>query len=102
MANLDLSLTKTRHGIVVPLKVSAASRTDAIRGIKHGRLKVSVTAVAEKGKANQAIISLLAKKLGLPKRQLVIVGGLTSSDKKLLVTELELNDLLVKIRGCLE
>lgn len=38
-------------------------------------LKVYVTAIPEKGKANKAIISLLAKKLDLAKSELELVYG---------------------------
>lgn len=43
--------------------------------------KVYVTVVAEDGKANQAVIELLAKALGVPKSALTIMRGLTSRDK---------------------
>lgn len=43
--------------------------------------KVYVTAVAEDGKANQAVIELLAKALGVPKSALTITRGETSRDK---------------------
>jgi len=43
--------------------------------------KVYVTVVAEDGKANEAVISLLAKALDVQKSSVVIVHGLTSRDK---------------------
>jgi len=39
------------------------------------RLKATVTAVPEKGKANTALIKLLAKKLGLPKTRISLIAG---------------------------
>jgi uncharacterized protein (TIGR00251 family) len=39
---------------------------------------VRVTAPPDKGKANQALISLIAKALGAPKSSVVIVSGETS------------------------
>jgi hypothetical protein len=56
-------------------------------------LKVYVTAVAEKGKANKAIIALLVKKLDLSKSELDIIHGEKDRRKQLMVkisvTELE-------------
>lgn len=43
--------------------------------------RVYVTVVPEDGKANQAVIKLLAKELGLPKSSLTIVRGLSTRDK---------------------
>lgn len=44
-------------------------------------LKVAVTAVPERGAANEALIALLAKAWRLPKTALTIVGGATDRTK---------------------
>lgn len=44
-------------------------------------LKIYVTAVAEKGKANQAVINLLAKELKIAKSKITIYKGLNSTEK---------------------
>ena len=41
-------------------------------------LKLWVTALAEKGKANEAVLELLAEELKIPKSRLQIVRGLTT------------------------
>lgn len=45
------------------------------------RLRVYVIAPAESGKANEAVLKLLSKALGVPKSKLAIVRGELSSDK---------------------
>ncbi len=57
-----------------------------MRGEHHGALKVAVTQVAEKGKANKALIAVLAKKLDLRRSQLTLHAGPTSADKQFLVS----------------
>ncbi len=47
------------------------------------RLKISVTAVPENGKANKALIKLLSKKLKLAKSGIEIVSGGTDRNKRL-------------------
>ena len=47
------------------------------------RITVRVTAVPESGKANDAVVALLAKRLGVPKRSLQIVRGHKSRDKRI-------------------
>ncbi len=49
------------------------------------RLRVTVTTAPEKGKANKALIKLLAKKLRLPKSAIQIIAGHQSRDKILLI-----------------
>ena len=46
-------------------------------------LQVRVTAVAEKGKANKALIALLAKAFKLPKSDIEITAGTTGRRKTL-------------------
>lgn len=47
--------------------------------------KVYVTAAPEDGKANEAVIKLLAKALGVAKSSLTITHGLTSREKTIRV-----------------
>jgi len=48
-------------------------------------IKVAVTTAPEDGKANQAVIKLLAKAWGVPKTSVSVVVGHTSRDKVLSV-----------------
>ncbi|MCB1559420.1 MAG: DUF167 domain-containing protein [Alphaproteobacteria bacterium] len=48
-------------------------------------LKVSVTAVPEKGKANQSLIKLLSKHWKIPKSEIEIIKGETERHKILSV-----------------
>jgi uncharacterized protein YggU (UPF0235/DUF167 family) len=50
-------------------------------GEHAGALKVAVTEAPERGKANAAVIELIAEKLGLARKNICIVQGETSQDK---------------------
>ena len=67
------------------VKVTPKSKTERIkkevRGDATVLYKVYVTAAPEDGKANSAVIKLLAKALGLPKSSLTITRGHTSREK---------------------
>jgi hypothetical protein len=65
-------------------------------------LKVSVTQIAEKGKANKALVEVVAKGLGLRKSQLALLTGETSSHKRFLVRGVTREQLLELIRKKLE
>lgn len=49
-------------------------------------LKLRVLAPPEKGEANAAVVALLAKALGIPKKQVSIARGETSREKQVAVT----------------
>ena len=48
---------------------------------QQGTLKARLTAPPVDGAANEALIALLAERLGLPKRNVMIVHGATSRQK---------------------
>ena len=60
------------------LKVIPKSSRNRIVGWLGERLKVQVTAAPERGKANDAVVELLASALGLSRSQVRIVAGETS------------------------
>lgn len=59
-------------------------------------LKARVTAVPEKGKANKALIALIAKSLGIAKSSVDLVSGDTSR-KKILRIDGDPEDLIKKL-----
>ena len=81
---MDLELRETDQGVIMSVRAAPGSRQNELRGIVDGHLKVCVTVVAEKGKANKAIVNFLAKQFKLPKSNFEIVAGHTSSIKKIL------------------
>ncbi len=63
------------------LRVSPGARSNAIVG-KHGDgWKVRVTAAPEGGKANDAVVRLLAERLELPGKSVTLIAGPSSRDK---------------------
>ncbi|MDP6342808.1 MAG: DUF167 domain-containing protein [Alphaproteobacteria bacterium] len=74
--------------IAVRLRPGAsANRIDGIEPAADGgrRLAVRVTAKPEKGKANKALLRLLAKAWRLPQSRLEVAGGARSRDKQVLL-----------------
>ena len=68
---------------VLEVHVQPGARSDEVVGLRDGILHMKVKAPPRKGQANQALITLLAKALGLPKNDLAIVRGHTSRNKAL-------------------
>ena len=64
------------------VRVAPKSRADEIGAtLADGALRVRVRAAAEDGRANDALIALLAEALGLPRAAVRIVGGHTGREK---------------------
>ena len=63
------------------LRVSPKAKRNAVQGLRGDALKVSVTAAPERGRANDAVIALLAEALDLPASSIELVSGAASKDK---------------------
>ena len=68
--------------ITLRVKVTARSaRSEIVGELLDGTLKVKIAAPPERGKANQALIALLAAHYGVPRTSVTIVSGHTASLK---------------------
>jgi uncharacterized protein (TIGR00251 family) len=63
------------------VRVIPRAKRDEVGGERDGRLVVRTVAAPTDGKANAAVIKLLATHLGVPPRRLELVSGHTSRDK---------------------
>jgi hypothetical protein len=71
------------------LRVTPAAGRDTLLGWQGDVLRLSVAAPAERGKANEAALRLLADALGLPRQRLRIVRGQTSRQKLIAIEGLD-------------
>jgi len=77
----ELDLVEIAGGTRLRLRVKPGARRNAIVGPHGGAVKVEVTAAAERGKANIAVLALLADALGLAGSSIDLVAGRSSRDK---------------------
>ena len=81
-----MTVGSTRYRLLTNLELDIRVQSRASRNaveIDGERITVRVTAVPESGKANDAVVALLAKRLGVPKRSVQIVRGHKSRDKRI-------------------
>ncbi len=90
---MTLELRTVANGVQLPIHAQPGSRRNGVTGVHDGRLKVAMTQVAEKGKANQFLLKLLAEALGIPVSQLRLTAGSTSPRKTVLVTGLSAEEI---------
>jgi uncharacterized protein (TIGR00251 family) len=96
-----IELTEHPEGVVLPVRAQAGASKNGIRSEQNGMLKVSVTQIAEKGRANKALAETIAKGLGLKKSQVELLSGETQSQKKFLVRGVSLVELRERVNAVL-
>jgi len=96
-----IQLDSSAQGVVLPVRAQAGARKNGIQGEHDGALKVSVTQAPEKGKANKAIVTVLAKQLRLRKSQIELISGETSAQKRFIIAGVSVEELRTLIEACL-
>jgi len=86
------------EGTILPVRAYAGARRNSILGQREGELRVAVSAAPEKGKANQAIVKMLSKALGMPKSSIDLIRGSTSRHKQFLLSGVPLKEARQKIQ----
>lgn len=73
--------SKTATGYIVAVHAQPGAKRSEISGLHGERLKVRIAAPPLEGRANEALIELLAQRLGLPRSKLRVSKGLQGRTK---------------------
>ncbi|HEY2414005.1 MAG TPA: DUF167 domain-containing protein [Pirellulaceae bacterium] len=92
-----IELSSHPDGIILPVRAQPGAAKNGLRGEQNGMLKVSVTQIAERGKANKAILEVLAKSLELRRSQIELIAGELQSQKRFLIRDISAEDLAERI-----
>jgi len=84
-----LDLRESEDGVTLKVRVQPRASRDGFAGERDGALVVRLTAPPVEGAANQALVRLLGKALGLAPSALRIVGGATGRNKVVAVAGLD-------------
>lgn len=84
-------------GVVLSVKAQPGAKRNAIVGEHAGMLKVAVTPKPENGKANEAILAVLAKQLGVAKSDCVIRSGSTARNKRIFVASMSVGTVMQRL-----
>ncbi|MBI4843486.1 MAG: YggU family protein [Nitrospirae bacterium] len=71
----------SEHELIIKIKVEPRSSRSSIIGMYGDALKVKLTSAPVDGKANKELMELLAKELGIRKKDVEIMSGETSRNK---------------------
>ena len=82
-------LRAAAEGVTLAVRAQPSAKKTAIAGVygegTTAQLKVAVQAPPLEGRANEALIAILAKTFGLPKSSVVLVSGELSRNKVFLL-----------------
>lgn len=95
------TLTVHNHpeGVVVEIWVQPRAKQNAFLGIHDGKWRIALTAPAQQGRANAALMAFLAEWLHLRRSQIVLLRGQTHRHKTLLLRDVTENQLRQHLRS---
>lgn len=76
-----LAIQEKDGSFIFPVRVVPRAKKDEIAGVEGESLKVRIAAPPVRGKANEALVELLAQALGVRKRQVEIASGQRARNK---------------------
>jgi uncharacterized protein (TIGR00251 family) len=105
MPDISAALTEDRDGVLVAIEVTAGSKTDLFPAAYNEwreTIGCRVTAPASDGKANKAVLHLIATTLGIAPSAVSIHSGARSTQKQILVSGVGKQEVLRKLGVCLK
>lgn len=88
-------ITSQSDGVVIDVRVIPRAGRSGIAGTRDGALLVRLTAPPVEGAANAELIEVIAKALGVPKRNVAIVSGERARQKRVRVTGVSVAEVTV-------
>jgi hypothetical protein len=73
-------------GCTLAVRVHPGAKKNGVTGIHAGAVKISLTTPPTDGRANEALIALLAELLRIPRARISLTSGATSRTKLLRIT----------------
>lgn len=83
--------------VTISVKLQPRSSRNQVVGREGDSYRIKVTAPPVDGKANAALVKLLAKKLGIPPKKIDILSGHTSRLKTIRIQDLSLPDVSARL-----
>ncbi len=95
----NIDIRDVDGGVIIPVKVVPGSSRDRIVGALGNCLKVATAAPAEKGKANKAVAAILAKALGVSRKDVTLISGPTNPRKEFRISGLSAEQVSTRLEN---
>ena len=79
----QLAVRDVADGCTLAVRVHPGAKLNAIGGMHAGALRVSITAPATDGRANDALIAFVAGRLDVPRARVTLLAGAAGRSKTL-------------------
>jgi uncharacterized protein (TIGR00251 family) len=76
---------ETSDGVVLSLRCQPGAKASRVVGLHDERLKIQLQAPPLENRANEALVAWLAEQLGVSRKQIDLLTGQTSRQKRVLV-----------------
>jgi uncharacterized protein (TIGR00251 family) len=98
---VTIPLTAARGGIVFAVRVVPRAGRTAVAGTRGDALLVRLAAAPVDGAANDALIAFLSTIFDRPKRDITVVSGHTSRDKRIAIAGLRAPEIALRLDALL-
>jgi len=90
------AVRQTGDGVVLDLEISPGAKETAVHGYNpwRKRIEVRLSERAQKGKANEQLISFISDLFNVNSRDVRIITGSTNSKKSVLIAGAQMPDIL--------
>lgn len=99
MAQEPILLTPHPEGAVIEITVRPKAGRCRVAGSSGGRVRVEVSAPPEGGRATREALQTLARALGVPASDVVLVRGERSRHKRVLVRGIGVGEVRARLGG---
>ncbi len=99
------AVLETQHGSIITIEVAASSKCNAFpSGFNEWRKTIGcrVTAPAREGRANRAVVAVIAATLNISESAVLIQSGVSSPIKRVLVRGMSKSDILSVLQPLLQ
>jgi uncharacterized protein len=91
--SVQVDVRDSKDGVLLPVRAQPGARRNGITGVHAGQLKVSIAAPPDKGKANAALIRVLADSLNVRRSDIRLASGAASREKVFAIAGLAVVEL---------
>ncbi len=90
------AVKQAKDGVIIDLDVSPGSKQTSLHGYNpwRKRIEIKLSERAEKGRANEQLISFLSELFNVNSGDVKIIAGLTGSKKSVRITGMNASDIL--------
>lgn len=85
---------KTAQGWLVSVHAQPGAKQSEVVGLHGDALKIRIASPPVEGRANEALITFVAKRLGVPRAKVSLVRGGSSRQKTLLIASHEIDPIV--------